>query len=53
MQKLNKLYYYNRKGEKKVNCYVLRIKKTLVEKAQLSENVIIIAEKDKIIIKNA
>jgi len=53
MAKLNKLYYYTRKGEKKVNCYCIRIPKEMVEKARLQEDVKIIVENDKIIIKNA
>ena len=38
MPKLNKMYYYTSKGEKKLNCYNIPIPKQLVEQAQL-ENV--------------
>lgn len=38
MSKLNKMYYYTSKGEKKLNCYNIAIPKQLVEQAQL-ENV--------------
>lgn len=38
MAKLNKVYYYTSKGEKKLNCYNIPVPKAMVEKAQL-ENV--------------
>lgn len=38
MAKLNKMYYYTSKHEKKLNCYYIPIPKELVEKAQL-ENI--------------
>ena len=37
MAKLGKLYYYNSKGEKKVNCYTINLKKELVKKANISD----------------
>lgn len=38
MAKLNKMYYYNSKGEKKLNCYNIPIPKAIVEQTNL-ENV--------------
>ena len=38
MTKLNKMYYYTSKGEKKLNCYNIPIPKAVVEQAEL-ENV--------------
>lgn len=35
MAKLNKMYYYTSKGEKKLNCYNIPIPKELVEQANL------------------
>ena len=52
MAKLNKMYYYTSKGERKLNCFYLTIPKDIVEKAKLEDSEIIIkAENDKIIIK--
>ena len=52
MAKLNKIYYYTSKKEKKLNCYYITIKKEDKEKAHLNNEVDIIVENDKIIIKN-
>jgi antitoxin component of MazEF toxin-antitoxin module len=38
MAKLNKMYYYTAKKEKKLNCYYIPIPKQIAEQAQL-ENV--------------
>ena len=52
MAKLNKMYYYTSKGEKKLNCYTIPVSKEVVEKAKL-ENVDlqVIADNNTIIIK--
>lgn len=54
MQKLAKQYYYSQKGERKINCYKVNLSKELIKQAELDDNkeIIIIAEKNKIIIKN-
>ena len=52
MAKLNKIYYYTSKKEKKLNCYYITIKKEMKEQAHLNEEVDIIVENGKIIIKN-
>lgn len=52
MKKLNKMYYYNSKGEKKLNCYYTNIPKELVEKTDLQDKEINIRmENNKIIIE--
>lgn len=52
MAKLNKMYYYTSKGEKKLNCYNIPIPKALVEQAKLENvDIKIIAENNMIIIK--
>lgn len=37
MPKLAKNYYYNSKGEKKLNCYILHIPKDLLARSGISE----------------
>lgn len=51
MAKLNKMYYYTSKKEKKLNCYYITIPKELVEKARLSDEVELKVEGNKIIVK--
>lgn len=53
MAKLNKMYYYTSKKEKKLNCYYITIPKELVEKAKLSNEVELKVEGNKIIIKGS
>lgn len=51
MAKMNKMYYYTSKGEKKLNCYTTAIPKEMVEKANLvGKDLKIVQENDKIII---
>ena len=51
MAKLNKMYYYTSKGEKKLNCYNIAIPKDLVEKLGLQDKEIVVKiENDKIVI---
>jgi hypothetical protein len=52
MAKLNKMYYYTSKKEKKLNCYYVILKKEMIEKAGLGEEVDIKVENGKIIIKD-
>lgn len=42
MAKLNKMYYYTSKGEKKLNCYNIAIPKEIVEKVNLQDKEITI-----------
>lgn len=53
MPKLAKNYYYNSKGERKVNCYLINVPKKIAEEAGITDNdnVEISANKGKIIIK--
>lgn len=52
MAKLNKMYYYTSKGEKKLNCYNIAIPKELVHQAQLEDKEIQLkVENDKIVLK--
>lgn len=52
MSKLNKMYYYTAKHERKLNCYYMPIPKEMVEKAQLQEvEVQLKVENGKIIIE--
>lgn len=52
MTKLNKMYYYTSKKEKKLNCYYINIPKALVEKMGLEDKEVEIKQDDnKIIIK--
>lgn len=54
MAKLNKLYYYNKKGEQKINCYVCNIPKEIVDKTNIKDSEIKITRDDnKIIIEKA
>lgn len=54
MAKLSKNYYYNKKGEQKINCYVCNIPKAIVDKTNIKDNEIKITSKDnKIIIERA
>ena len=54
MPKLAKNCYYNRKGEKKINCYVCNIPKEIVNKTNIGDNEIKVSAKDnKIIIERA
>lgn len=52
MTKLNKMYYYTSKGEKKLNCYNVPIPKAIVEKAGLENiNIQLRVEDKKIVIE--
>ena len=52
MAKLNPMYYYTSKGEKKLNCYNIPIPKELVEKTKLKDkNIEVVIEKGKIILQ--
>lgn len=52
MAKLNKMYYYTSKKEKKLNCYYINIPKILVEKMGLQDKEVEIKQdNEKIIIK--
>lgn len=52
MAKLNPMYYYTSKGEKKLNCYNIPVPKELVERAKLENSDIELEVKnDTIIIK--
>ena len=55
MPKLAKNYYYNSKGEKKLNCYLLNIPKEIVKQTGISESdqVKIEAKDGRIIIEKA
>ena len=55
MPKLAKNYYYNSKGEKKLNCYLLNIPKEIVKQTGISESdqVKIKAKDGRIIIEKA
>lgn len=54
MPKLAKQYYFNAKGEKKVNCYKVNISKQIIDKTNLEDEEIKIVVKDnKIIIEKA
>lgn len=53
MAKLNKMYYYTSKKEKKLNCYYITIPKEMIEKAGLKEQVELKVEGNKIIIKGS
>lgn len=50
MTKLNKMYYYTSKGEKKLNCYNIPIPKIMVEQAELENIEIQLKVQDKKII---
>lgn len=51
MAKLNKMYYYTSKGEKKLNCYNIAISKEIVEKLDLQDKEIKVKiENNKIVI---
>lgn len=50
MAKLNKMYYYTSKHEKKLNCYYAVIPKEIVEQAKMEDSTIRITFKDKKII---
>lgn len=51
MTKLLKNYYYNSKGEKKVNCYIVHIPRLVLEQSGIKEDdAISIQVKDKKII---
>lgn len=53
MTKLNKMYYYTSKGEKKLNCYNVPIPKIMVEQAKLDNvEIQIKVENKKIIIES-
>lgn len=52
MAKINKMYYYTAKREKKLNCYYVNIPKVLVEKVGLQDKEVIVKQDgDKIIIE--
>ena len=52
MAKLNKMYYYTSKKEKKLNCYYINIPKVLVEKMGLeNKEVEVKQDGDRIVIK--
>ena len=38
MAKLGKFYFYNSRGEKKVNCYKINLSKELIKTANISED---------------
>ena len=38
MLKLGKFYYYNKNGEKNINCYYVNLKKKDIEKAGITES---------------
>lgn len=52
MKKFNKMYYYTKTGEKKLNCYYINIPKELVEKVGLEEaNIQVKVDQNKIVIE--
>lgn len=53
MPKLAKKYYYNNKGERKINCYMLNIPKSVLQKSCIKEDdfIRVYAKDDKIIIE--
>ena len=53
MAKLAKQYYYNHKGERKINCFKINIAKEIVEKAGIGndDEVKVYSIKGKIIIE--
>jgi len=55
MPKLAKNYYYNRAGEKKVNCYILHIPKETLKKSSINEDdeVKTVVKEGKIIVEKA
>ena len=51
MAKMNKMYYYTSKGERKLNCYNVVIPKEIVEKVDLQDKEIKVKiENNKIVI---
>lgn len=44
MAKINKMYYYTAKREKKLNCYYVNIPKVLVEKVGLQDKEVVIKQ---------
>jgi hypothetical protein len=51
MAKLNKMYYYTSKREKKLNCYYITLPKEIVERTKLNDAEIDIkVEEQKIIL---
>ncbi len=52
MPKLAKLYYFNSKGERKINCYNVQIPKRIVNETDIGDsNIKVYAENNKIIIE--
>lgn len=52
MAKINKMYYYTAKKEKKLNCYYVNIPKIIVEGTGLQDkNIVVKKEENKIIIE--
>ena len=53
MQKLKKNYYYNKEGQRKLNCYMIFISKQQLQKSNINEddNIEVKSEGDKIIIE--
>lgn len=53
MQKISKKYYYNKNGERKINCYSVNISRDTLQRANIKEtdNLDVRAEKDRIIIE--
>ena len=37
MQKLQKQYYYNKNGERKLNCYKVNLSRDIIKKAKITE----------------
>jgi hypothetical protein len=50
MAKLNKMYYYTSKKEKKLNCYYINIPKVMVEETGLQDKELNIKQENKKII---
>lgn len=38
MKKINKLYYYTKSGERKINSYVVNITKEILNKTNINDN---------------
>ncbi len=55
MPKLAKNYYYGKNGERKVNCYLVNIPKTILSKTNISDGdeIKISVKNNKIIIEKA
>lgn len=53
MPKLAKNYYYNNKGERKINCYIVNVPKEVLQKSCIKEDdfIRVYAKDNKIIIE--